>query len=401
MRKNFYLLIISTGLSLIFAEVILRLVYSDLPIESWGKEAFCRNNVIGRIMKPNVDFLQFTEEFDAIPTSSNSQGYRDIEWEQKDGKKIMILGDSFGWGWGCPINNTIVYQLDSILEGYSTFNFSIPGDDLSSMYKRFLYYEEELKPDAVIILNYFNDFFDVERQRKVVDEFLLKEYNYLKKVECQKFYQVDFRDVLNKIYLYRLINRIRSQGGISFSSKKAVENAIKKGFEKDIALLKDEQQQRKALDFYFELLKSINHKYPLLVVNIPTEYQIDVNKYNELNELLNLDEVQVDSFEDKFRQKCLEENIDYLSLRDTLLIANPVKRTYFHHDSHLNSFGQSISGTYLANKILENVSFSRISKSELNKLSVVVEDHLGLNPSKGLKWMPLFIKPFIGERIKQ
>ena len=64
----------------------------------------------------------------------NSKGFRDSEHEynnEKSKKRILLLGDSFTFGYGLNYNETLQNQLDTLLnnasEKYDLLNFAMPG----------------------------------------------------------------------------------------------------------------------------------------------------------------------------------------------------------------------------------------------------------------------------------
>ena len=94
----------------------------------------------------------------------NALGFRGKDWNiqsfQKDEKKIMIIGDSCGFGW--PIRDyreTFAAQLDEKLEKWKVYNLSQPG---YSSYQGLLLFKrwfKKINPQILILYIGWNDIF--------------------------------------------------------------------------------------------------------------------------------------------------------------------------------------------------------------------------------------------------
>ncbi len=350
--SNILVMLISTVVALVIGEVILRFVYKKLPQENWGTIAFCRNQDYNmRFMVPNVSVNMFSEEFSNIKVTANSKGYRDTEWKDKKGKKIMVLGDSFGWGWGCNYGDMITQKIDSMLgDSASTYNICIPGHDLSDIYDKYRYYAPIIKPDYVLILNYINDFHNIPTQiQKVAEKDTTLYTNFDGNIGCTYHYEKGLRDYINEYsYIYRLINRVRSMGGISFSSKQKVANMMKKGYQKDIDLFKSDEQLDAAFNFYTPLLEEMAENSKVVVVNIPAIYEVQKSKNEQIQEFFGK-ELNYDKLNEKFATE-YNDSASRVTFIDILeVLKQQEKEVYFQHDSHLNSYGQGVTGTYIGN----------------------------------------------------
>jgi hypothetical protein len=82
----------------------------------------------------------------------NSEGFRgiDIDLIHDEKIKIMLVGDSFGWGLSAtPIYNS--YPDILLAKGYLVYNFGIPGTDPPQYEKIVEKYLPLIKPDVVIV----------------------------------------------------------------------------------------------------------------------------------------------------------------------------------------------------------------------------------------------------------
>ncbi|MFP6640788.1 MAG: SGNH/GDSL hydrolase family protein [Myxococcota bacterium] len=98
----------------------------------------------------------------SVDVSLNSDGLRDSEYPVKRvaGKKRMLLmGDSFGWGFGVEQDEIFIEQIEARNEGWEIINASVSGYGTDQEY---LYYVERghrYQPDVVMLLFHAgNDF---------------------------------------------------------------------------------------------------------------------------------------------------------------------------------------------------------------------------------------------------
>ncbi len=93
---------------------------------------------------------------------TNSQGFRGPEWDLSKGRKnIMLLGDSFAFGWGVQWNETMGQILEKELQkrdpAYQVINLAISGYDIDSIVRCFEFYVGMIKPVAVVYVFCPND----------------------------------------------------------------------------------------------------------------------------------------------------------------------------------------------------------------------------------------------------
>ncbi len=352
---NSLLVFVSLVIGLLISEAIVRLLYKNLPVENWSNKVFCRNAKFNyRFMIPNSVEYIYSEDLPSIEVRANSNGYRDSDWKAKKGKKLMVIGDSFGWGWRCRSEKSMVHQIDSILgDEWCTYNLCIPGDDLYKMYSRFKYFQNLIKPDHVLIINYVNDFYNIPSQSAK-----LKKYAHLWKcfdehVSCSEQKARSIRDYLNDYsYLYRFLNRMRATGGISLSSKKKRAAMLKLGFEKDCSLLTSPLKIDSAFDFYKSLLRDMSLNTKITIVNIPASYQVNPAKLAKVSKVLPQITGHEHAVSHAFQSKLIGlPNIHYVELLDSFCEHNKKGSLYFDIDSHLNERGQMLTGKLLADKL--------------------------------------------------
>jgi hypothetical protein len=97
-----------------------------------------------------------------IEVSINSQGLRDIEYpiERTRKKRMLILGDSFSWGYGVEHQECFTEIIERENPEWEVINASVSGYSTDQEY---LYLKERgisFKPDVVMLLFCWNDFTD-------------------------------------------------------------------------------------------------------------------------------------------------------------------------------------------------------------------------------------------------
>lgn len=355
MGKNLLLLLSATLVSLALGEGLLRLVYEDLPIESWGRAGFCKDADDLRIMRPDASVMQLGE-WGGVRLVANDRGYRDGAWEAKrDPVRVLVLGDSFGFGWGVPADSTIASRVGA-LEGVDVFNLSIPGDGPVRMYHRYLRHVDAIDPALVVVLNYTNDFFDAGGQAARLAELRRRPPTPGTGPErCREEYAPTSRDRLDGLYLYRLANRIRAQGGISFSSEERRRAALREGFADDAGLFADGAGVDRAMALYREVLAGIAAERRVLVVSIPSAYRIDSGWKERIREVYPaLVEADLDAVDRGLEGLTRELGIPFLPLHETLeRVAAEGRSPYFTGDGHLNPLGQTVAGEAVAARVRE------------------------------------------------
>jgi hypothetical protein len=96
----------------------------------------------------------------SVEISINSRGLRDTEYtlERNDKKRMLILGDSFSWGYGVQHHERFSEILENNYSDWEIINASVSGYGTD---QQFLYLKEEglfYKPDVVLLLFNKTDF---------------------------------------------------------------------------------------------------------------------------------------------------------------------------------------------------------------------------------------------------
>ena len=141
--KNILLLLVFLGTFLLIAELSIRITYGVRLVYEVDNELYWK-------LKPN----QIGHPDFGLPTASiNSDGFRGKEIPPPHNCNILVLGDSYSFGWGVLDNETYPSLLDAFM-GSSTevINAAIPGYGLFQENILFKRIYPNLNPDVVILL---------------------------------------------------------------------------------------------------------------------------------------------------------------------------------------------------------------------------------------------------------
>ena len=126
-------------------------------------------------------------EFDVI-YQINNQGFRGPAYEKAKPAgiyRIMILGDSNGFGWGIPEDKHFATLLQGQLKNVQVLNLSLSGYGTDQQYLRFVKEGMAYKPDLVIVQVTPNDFDEIQYpffNQKPKPQFLITDKGALKLV---------------------------------------------------------------------------------------------------------------------------------------------------------------------------------------------------------------------------
>ena len=170
MKKNIILLLVSTILMLIIAEMAIRIsgIYKSYGERNGGKYSSpyaCINESWYHVLSPHQTLTQYKKEF-ATSWIANNEGLKDKDFiiDKKD-TRIMILGDSYTEGVGAANDSSFPRQLSYLLADSSphpteVWNCGLSGSD--PIYEFRLFNDKLLKydPDMVMVVINFTDIDD-------------------------------------------------------------------------------------------------------------------------------------------------------------------------------------------------------------------------------------------------
>jgi hypothetical protein len=172
-RANLLVAVVSTLVSLIAAEFVLRLFVPYVRGSHQHPSRILRDDFLtdGRIgrhddllgwtLKPNVTIIQRGWEF-KIPITTNSRGQRDdeVSYERTPGRRrILLLGDSFMMGDGVERQYLFADLLEHTLKNTEVVNLGVSGYGTDQELLDYLGEGKKYKPDVVLLaLTIDNDF---------------------------------------------------------------------------------------------------------------------------------------------------------------------------------------------------------------------------------------------------
>ena len=163
---NLSLLIFSTLLALFLSEVALRLMGFNPLYVSPERDRFWRyDSLLGWAHEPGQEGIFETRQFHTL-VRINEKGLRDRQHtyeRQNNVKRILVLGDSFAWGYGVEESERFSQRLEQAI-GVEVINAGVSG---YSTDQELLWYKNEgikYETDLVILALTGNDVGDNNRQ---------------------------------------------------------------------------------------------------------------------------------------------------------------------------------------------------------------------------------------------
>lgn len=162
------LLVASIAISMVLSEWVLRSFFVDqLAIQSDERASLYRyDEILGWFPKPNLEeTLLWGNE---ISIRSNSRGYRDAEHEfTREKKRLLVLGDSFVWGFNVEEEDRFTELLADSLEHWEVYNLGVSGYGTGQEYmllqKEIDYYQPDL---VLLVYTSSNDRLDTIRNKR-------------------------------------------------------------------------------------------------------------------------------------------------------------------------------------------------------------------------------------------
>lgn len=118
---------------------------------------------LGYTLKKNLRHIkQFYPGQLDYDVDTNGQGFRGPDWDLSPHRKnVVLLGDSFAFGWGVQWDQTIGRILEKELQktdvAYQVINLAIPAWDIDRIVLSFELYKDMLQPVAVVYVFCPND----------------------------------------------------------------------------------------------------------------------------------------------------------------------------------------------------------------------------------------------------
>jgi len=109
--------------------------------------------------RPNVSAQIEHPEF-SITLETNSKGFRDKEYsyERNDKKRVLVLGDSYTWGYGVENGERFTDYLEEMMPQWEVINAGVSGYGTDQELLLYRYEGKKYQPDIVMLLMFYNDY---------------------------------------------------------------------------------------------------------------------------------------------------------------------------------------------------------------------------------------------------
>ncbi len=374
--RNLILIVVSTSISLLILEVLLRVVFStdqSFLVEESHDKSFLVDNKYWKVWHYPSSETKHQKDCFKVTYTTNKLGMRGIEVsipKKTDKIRIALLGDSFIEGFGSSDSSTIQSMLTEQLgEQYEILNFGVSGG-FGTIHELALYenFITHFEPDYVFLfyLNY-NDPYD---NFKAINEGLIsEELEFQYKIgskeevlaEISKYKQPEvFNSKLQGLYIFNLAQK----GSRTLMSYLQSLVNMKADFQQgltDIYITNETEVLKcgytiaeKSLQRMDSLITADSSK--LILIQLPDPYQIDKNwislstsKYD-----VSLNPLQPNS---RIKNICEKLEVEYYSMYDNAISHIQEKNLTFPYfsqdcDRHPSEYGYEYFAEEL-NKLIQ------------------------------------------------
>ena len=154
LRPQFVLLGISTVLSLLLAEAVLRVCFSPYFVDLsmiWGRGLGYRPDpLLGWFAVPNSRTNFVAQR--AFSIAHNSYGFRDPEPKPDQRPRIAFLGDSFVWGYNAEASERFTERLRTLHADWQVLNLGVCGYSTDQEYLLLQKYFDVFHPRVVFLV---------------------------------------------------------------------------------------------------------------------------------------------------------------------------------------------------------------------------------------------------------
>lgn len=154
-----------TALALLAGELAYRVVRLPRLSPTHHPRLVMQDEVLGWSLRPGARLRHATEEFD-VEVAINAQGFRGPDWPEPGSERsarhtVLVLGDSFAFGWGVDWELSLAGRLAAARPGWNVLNAAVPGygtDQELIVLRRVL---RERRIDVVVCVFCRNDLWEV------------------------------------------------------------------------------------------------------------------------------------------------------------------------------------------------------------------------------------------------
>lgn len=156
---NLSIFLIVTAICLIFAEFVVRKTAPFSLRQDERNLSYNYDEELGWFPKKNFSHEFFGSRL--INVTHNKMGFRDIEHQPNKKPNIIILGDSFVWGYDVENHERLTDHLQKQFKNkFNIYNFGVSGYGTGQQFLLLQRYYEQIKPKIVFVIFCGNDFYD-------------------------------------------------------------------------------------------------------------------------------------------------------------------------------------------------------------------------------------------------
>jgi len=316
---------------------------------------------LGWIQIPNYEAFLRGKDFN-VTIRSNSYGFRDTEYQisrQAGVKRVIVLGDSYTWGWGVEQEETFCEIAERAMKNTEFINLGHNAYGTAQEYLIFKKWGIKFSPDLTVLAFYYNDLDDNYSESLKRPLFRLEKGNLVLKNRPKPFKSAIKKFWQKNFLLYNFIDyRVAMLKQLSLSKPSKVRHGFKACFYRNYS-----ERTNAAWDLTKTLLMKIDEltHHRLLIMYIPYRLQVEHKAYQKVLAASHVDEKEIDILHPNKILKSFSEDhgIPFLDLTPYFRKANEEDiLLYFKHDGHLTKDAHELAAQKLREqieKLLHNV----------------------------------------------
>ena len=390
--QNILLVAVSILVSLILFEIGVRTFLPQKVMMAkkeppHPKNMYVANKDIGYSLAPGFKGNYKTPEF-KINISINSEGLRDHEYKEKKKNeyRVLVLGDSFVFGWGVEQENTFVKELERILnkekgdKDYEVINVGILGYGTEQELKYLREKGMKYNPDLVLLGFYIGN--DIKENLAGNFNNRVVKDGYLFDKRISELYKKKLESAGKNIDAWKIPIPFKSFFLKNSQAYTLLHNRynkilIKLGVRKDIDITKDLMREEYNIflrdlnsEKYKRFSQDVNQKWNLTIkllkelsvnaksegvnfaiILIPTNYQVYQEKFREITDLY-LTNFDLTLPNKKISEFARENHDPIIDLLPKFIDAGKTEELYFSKDGHWNEKGHKLAARLIYEELV-------------------------------------------------